>query len=233
MKLGSWSLSGSLGIVNALSDSDLDFVALDFEHGQNRLEDLPTATGLLRKSGKLVIARFANPGLKELQTAHDCGVDYLQVAGIRTLSDCQALFEIQSQVGWSPWVQRAYSPQLPNTNLIFQIEFAESFSEFMTSPGPFSGRDYFLGRYDLSKSMGYELGSAKDHENVRSFHARCLELGYRPWTVATGKLDLENLIRIGFEYVSLSSDFSLINQGLKSINEWAGRKGGYKSGSRD
>lgn len=232
MKLGSWSLTGSLRAIEIFADSSLDYVVLDFEHGQNRIDQLSTATSLLRKSGKIVVARFVSPGLREMQASFDSCVDYVQVAGVRKLSDCSFHLELQSEVGWSPWVQRASGNHPPGTKLIFQIEFKDAFNEFMATKTALPEGGYFLGRYDLARSMGYELGGRQDAENVQAFYSRCVDLGVTPWIVSTGESDLEALIRLGYEHISLGSDSNMLTQGIRSMVKELDRIMGGDDGSR-
>lgn len=222
-----------LSSVEILADSDLDFVVLDFEHGHHSLEELSVAVALLKTSEKLVVARMAGPGLVEFQRCHDSGVDFIQVAGVRNLLDCHNAAALNNQVGWSPWVRKSRLLSSSSPTLIYQIEFAQAFREFADPRNELPEGDFFLGRYDLSRSMNIELESAEDYRNLETFLHRCKSVRSNPWVVSTGQDDAKKLLEMGFEFISQGSDVSFVSQGLAKLVSERDKLERVGYGSRD
>ncbi len=164
------------------------------------------------------MARIPNPSSEWVQTSYDAGTDVLQVAGIRSQKDISEIgrltqFPPQGILGFSPWTPRGYSPAiLSNKNPKISIQFEE-----ISILRKFLGDEIelfehldsiFIGRYDLSISMGVP-GMIEDPELMAYLEKainKAIELGLSIGTVGKSGTDLKVLTKMGLDFVSVGSD---------------------------
>ena len=217
-KVGVWSLIDSFHVLQTLLNSDVDFIIFDFEHGYWRREQLATAVNLCRSEGKYSVARIPSPQINWVQLAYDANCDVLQVAGIKSQSGINEIARVTKippvgDLGYSPWTPRGYSKkdglsEFPKISI--QIEEISFLKRFINDELEFFPAldSIFVGRYDLSVSMGIagEIEKVELMEFLILAVAKAKEIGVSIGTVSTSKADFEKLWKIGADFVSMGSD---------------------------
>ncbi len=217
-KVGVWSLIDSFHVLQAMLDAGINFVVFDFEHGYWRKDQLATAVVMCRERGIYSVARIPNASSEWVQASYDAGTDILQVAGIRSQKDISEVsrltqFPPHGILGFSPWTPRGYSPEiLTNKNPKISIQFEEIsiLRKFLNDEIElFEHLDsIFIGRYDLSVSMGFP-GVIEDSELMTYLEKatkKAFELGLSIGTVGKSGTDLNLLAKMGLNFISVGSD---------------------------
>jgi 2-keto-3-deoxy-L-rhamnonate aldolase RhmA len=217
-KLGVWSLIDSFHALQILLHSEIDFIVFDFEHGYWRREQLATAVSLCKNAGKNAVVRIPNPSQEWIQLAYDSCSDIIQIAGVRSQSDIDGIATlVQSpplgSLGFSPWTPQGYmSKTNPNSfpQISIQIEDVLLLKSFIDGNLKFySGvSSVFVGRYDLSVSMGIP-GEIDNKEILKMIGLACSKksaLNVSIGTVSNSISDFQALKDLGIDFVSLGSD---------------------------
>jgi 4-hydroxy-2-oxoheptanedioate aldolase len=217
-KIGVWSLIDSFHALQILLDSEIDFIVFDFEHGYWRREQLAIAVSLCKNAGKNAVVRIPNPSQEWVQLAHDACSDIIQIAGVRSQSDIDKIatliqFPPLGSLGFSPWTPQGYKSNKNSRTvplISIQIEDVMLLKSFIDgSLKLFSGlSSVFVGRYDLSVSMGFP-GDIGNKEIMRLIGLACLnklEQKVSLGTVSNSFSDLQVLKDFGVDFVSLGSD---------------------------
>lgn len=228
-KIGSWSLYGSALIALDAANSGLDFLCLDFEHGNFSWESAEISTQLLQSSGKEAVLRIGDTSQLAIQKAFDIGVDYIQVSGIQSASDLESLshkclLAPEGTRGFSPWTRNSISKTNVATELVPQVENIKLLSSLLDGHVNLAKvNNIFLGRYDLSASCNLkgQLEAESQLILAQTFAEFCRTSGIHPWTVAHNADDAARMFDYGFEYVSYSSDRLAIASNFDKIGKVA------------
>lgn len=233
-KVGVWSLIDSFHVLQAMLDTGIHFVVFDFEHGYWRKTQLATAIVMCRERGVYSVARIPNPSSEWVQASYDAGADVLQVAGIRSQNDILEIarltqFPPQGILGFSPWTPRGFSPAiLSNKNPKISIQFEEIsiLRKFLSDEIElFEHLDsIFIGRYDLSVSMGVP-GMIEDLELMAYLERaikKAFELGLSIGTVGKSGADLKAITQMGVDFVSVGSDIQRLRDQNPTRGELSG-----------
>ena len=217
-KVGAWSLIDSFHVLQAMLDTGLNFVVFDFEHGYWRKDQLATAVIMCRERGIYSVARIPKASSEWVQASYDAGTDILQVAGIRSQKDISEVarltqFPPHGILGFSPWTPRGYSPAIftnKNPKISIQFEEISILRKFFNDEIElFEQLDsIFIGRYDLSVSMGVP-GVIEDSELMAYLEKatkKAFELGLSIGTVGKSGADLKVLTKMGLNFISVGSD---------------------------
>lgn len=218
IKIGVWSLIDSFHALQILIDSEIDFIVFDFEHGYWRREQLATAVSLCKNAGKNAVVRIPNPSQEWIQLAYDSCSDIIQIAGVRSQSDIDKIATLVQHpplgsLGFSPWTSQGYKSKINSKSfphISIQIEDILLLKSFIEgSLVLYSGlSSVFVGRYDLSVSMGIP-GEIDNKEIMRLIGLACskkLELKVSLGTVSNSISDFQALKDMGVDFVSLGSD---------------------------
>lgn len=209
--IGSWSLISNLRVLKEMCGSGLDYIILDLEHGQHSCEGVQDFVSHAKGSNVLITLRTADLTDPCLQKLIDSDAEAIQLAGIRDLQVLDDLEKRLGYLGFSPWVSRKDSADLPK--LAFQVEFEDVWKQFLKlNSVPTTFFASFLGRYDMSKSLGHALQSAEDYEVCRLFVETCRRLGIEAWLIAIDADDFRILSGLGATRISLGSDVSRLRQ---------------------
>ena len=209
--IGSWSLISNLRVLKEMCESGLDYIILDLEHGQHSCEGVQDFVSHAKSFKVHITLRTAELTEPCLQKLIDSDAEAIQLAGIKDLQVLDDLERRLGSLGFSPWVSRKDSADLPK--LAFQVEFGDVWQQFLnldSVPTAFSAS--FLGRYDMSKSLGHELKSPDDFEVCRLFVETCRRLEIEAWLIAIDAEDYRHLGDLGATRISLGSDVSRLRQ---------------------
>lgn len=217
-KYGVWSLLNSYNVLRVLLDGDIDFVIFDLEHGYWRRDQLATAVDLCQKNGKYAVVRIPNATQEWVQLAYDANVDVLQIAGIRSQTDIDDLIVVTNyppigNLGFSPWTPQGYGHNLSvdrSPKISIQIEDIALLNKLIDGSLRFPPKivSIFIGRYDLSVSMGIpgQIENVEIMDLIKSAQGIALDLGLVLGTVSNTGLDAQKLQKIGTGFISLGSD---------------------------
>lgn len=222
---GIWSLIASPGVVDVLIGRNEDFIVFDLEHGDWSLDSVGSQVMACRRGRKVSVLRLPSPIPHAVQKACDLFPDVVQISGLRSAEDFTLLLTAFEPVpagtrGYSPWSQGSLllgheSAQSPS--LVPQIE-SEGFLrtlekldlEALTAVG-----GLFVGRYDLSQSLGKrgEITSSEVLDVLSRTLELCEKAGLSSWTVSPSVEDAEYMFSLGFSHVSISSDRQILRAG--------------------
>lgn len=222
--LGVWSLINSIDVVMSLIRSAPDFIVFDLEHGNWDYSNLTAACDLCAKSNVLAIIRVAGPCLDAIQPAYDCRPYAIQVSGLNTVEDFKQLSRSTAHhpsgdLGFSPWTSAGFAfgstGVIEKPRVIPQIESRQSLEVFMTLDIKYI-KDYFgvfLGRYDLSLDLE-QIGKIDSERIIVILKQLVLFTQKTQLTLATvsnSSDDVNNLLSLGVDWISLGSDRSRIS----------------------
>ena len=223
-KRGVWSLINSFHALLALLESDLDFIVFDMEHGHWRFDQIAIAVSLCRQKNVKSILRIPNMKQEYFQLAQDSAVDFVQIAGVSSSRDLSLIQErIQhfpnGHLGFSPWTSGGRNASLGAefTPLIsIQIENVDFLNEFINGVAmiPTQVSSIFIGRYDLSVSMGIsgDVAHAQILELLKSASRRAKDSTIHIGTVSPTESDFKLVSELGMNFVSVGSDIQkLVN----------------------
>jgi 2-keto-3-deoxy-L-rhamnonate aldolase RhmA len=217
-KLGVWSLIDSFHVLVILLEGDIDFVVIDMEHGYWSREQLAIAVNLCQKVQKYAVVRIPNPNQEWIQLAFDSLADVVQIAGVRSQADINKVYELtnyppKGTLGTSPWTPQSYfgkknlktAPKisLQIENVVFLEEFIRGELTF-----PDNINSIFIGRYDLSVSMGIsgDIDNIEILKLMALARSKATDLGLLFGTVSNSLLDLQKLQDLPLDFISLNSD---------------------------
>ena len=222
---GVWSLIGSLDVFHTLCLRAPDFIVVDWEHGSWDTSDTDIAVRLAASMGIATVVRCSGPDTYQIQRAVDTGADAIQVAG---LHDAESLDQLVASFapppsgrrGFSPWTFRSLAgdqtyPEHPL--LIAQAESAVVADLLLRSTSQRwpAIRGVFVGRYDLSVSLGCpaSIDDPRVLDVLRSFTADWRESARWIGTVAVDGADAKRMAALGSQMTSVSSDRMLLSRG--------------------
>lgn len=224
MRTGIWSLISSFEVLNALSSMELDYIMIDFEHGQHEFSHIEQIIRIIQSHGKKAVCRIVTPSARELQRVYDGGADGIQFAGARDLQALRAQMDCSKNIGFSPWVSRARRHPVAEPTEIFQIEFPSIFDSILKEDNFDEGQNFFLGRYDLARSLGIQIASREELAVCIEFAAWCRDNNHGCWTVSIDKKEAQDLFQMGFSHVSTGSDTHALEIGLNNLTQETGGK---------
>lgn len=224
---GIWSMIKSSAVVDILLRRAEDFIVFDLEHGDWSLENVGGSVLACRRSGKVSVLRIPAPIPHVVQKAWDLFPDVIQVSGLKAAGDFRLLgtsFEPfpAGYRGYSPWSQASLlsgGDSSGGPTLVPQVEsvgFLEVLEGLATADlYPIGG--LFVGRYDLSQSVGRrgEISCPEVMGALVRTVELCSKANLSSWTVAPNAEDAEAMFSLGFDNVSISSDRKILSGDLK------------------
>lgn len=220
--IGSWILSPDGENLRILAESKLEFAIVDYEHGSGSLPVAAQAISFLQSRGKKVAVRIGEVRKLSIQQAADSSPDYIQVAGIDSMSDLNRCLELLPGLGYSPWTRSGLGNR-PPPRVILQVENRELLN-WVTSSGekPSLVTDLFLGRYDFAREAGHlSLDVDEHYEAVEEFSLGCERNGIAAWTVCHSRKDYQEITTRGnFAGVSYGSDALFYSDALQQLERW-------------
>lgn len=222
-KLGVWSLINSNEALAVLLANDIDFVIFDQEHGHWRSDQIAVANQICKGMDKYSVLRIARPTQELVQLAQDSGCDFIQIAGVRSQADVDDLLALTKYpplgtLGHSPWTTNGRSMKnltgfSPGITLQFeQLDILESFIKGDLNI-PQEIKSIFIGRYDLSVSMGCpgEIDNSELMKIIKKVKDRAQAAGIRIGSVSNSVKDALLLEDMGLDFISLGSDVSRLS----------------------
>ncbi|NTW89280.1 MAG: siderophore biosynthesis protein SbnG, partial [Desulfobulbaceae bacterium] len=89
--LGTWSMSASPIVVNAIAEADLDFVIIDMEHGPMSFETMGNMVMAAECAGSQAIIRVADASEQTILRALETGCQAIMVPHVSTAQEAASV----------------------------------------------------------------------------------------------------------------------------------------------
>lgn len=167
--LGTWNTLGAVLATDALAQSGLDFVIVDFEHGPLELNKIASYSAHAQVHGCAAIVRLPKPEAWMVQQALDQGADGLIVPHIHDFESAEAfvkstIFSPEGTRGFTPFSRAgsytgkkaAQYAEASNRNILRAviIESLEGFENLEKITTIEKLDVIYFGAYDLSAAFG-------------------------------------------------------------------------------
>lgn len=230
--IGTFLSIGSPAVTELAAECGFDWVLIDLEHGCESEAALPNQLRALRGSNTLAIVRVSAPHADLISRVLDWGADGIMVPHVNTVAEAEhcvdaAYYPPRGHRGVSRTVRAyGYGMRLPGDTppkpiILAQIETAEGVAN-ADQIATVDGIDaLFIGPADLS----YDL---KARNTARSYD-ECVEVIVKAAAdhrKGCGILvrhadDKEKLKALGFTWLAMDSDLSLVREGFRRNLETA------------
>ena len=233
--IGLWAQTASPAIVEAATTQDLDWILLDFEHGNGSAHDALTLVqagrGVMgRDGGPTLVARIPEAEPVAIKKLLDLGVEGILAPQIQTAAEAA---EIVAACHYPPAGARGIGParataygsdgqdyfkRIHHQVLVgVQIETKQAVEE-VEQIAAIDGLDYLLiGPADLSAAYGHFLNPR--HEDVEEVVAHVLRVAEAAGKAAgyycNSGADAKERIDQGFRMVNVASDMGAFLGGLR------------------
>lgn len=225
--IGIWSMLNSTNAVEALGDSGYDWILLDGEHTPLELADAVDQLRALTPSKSIPIVRLPDNDPILLKRFLDAGATTIMLPYVQNAEEARAAV---TAMHYPPLGERGVAlmhrasrytrtkdylkTASDSVSLIVQLETPAAL-ENLEAIASVKGVDaVFIGPSDLSATMG--LLGEPDHPKVQQLIGETLErarkIGIPIGVLAVNPAAAERYISMGFAFVSVASDFSLLIQ---------------------
>lgn len=218
---GTWIQIPSIEIVDIFTDTILDWVCFDLEHGVISDDFLRVAIPLVNAKGKLAAVRVLHSDRMTIRRYLDLGVDIIILPNVTSPSEC---FDLIKHLHYPPNGVRGIGFSRSNKYgeinsealskqpfLIAQIENVLGLENLpkLIDTNIFSG--FMLGPYDLSGSLGVcgDFGNAKYKRALEQFTTICKskDVLVGQHVVNLAQITAEDFNTFDFLAVGLDTDF--------------------------
>ena len=224
--IGTFLSIGSPAVAELAAECGLDWVLIDLEHGCESEAALPNQLRALRGSQTLAIVRVSAPHPDLISRVLDWGADGIMVPHVNTVPEAQhcvdaAYYPPKGHRGVSRTV-RAYgygmrlpAGEMPKPIILAQIETADAVAN-ADQIAAVEGIDaLFIGPADLSFDL-------KAQNSPRSYDdcLNCIAQAAKDHGKGCGILvrhgdDQAKLLSMGFTWLAMDSDLSLVREGFR------------------
>jgi len=231
-RLGTWISSGSPVITELAALAGFDWVLFDLEHGNGTEADLPNQLRALRGTSARGIVRVGAPRQETIARYLDWGAHGIMVPHVHSAVAAEeivraAYYPPRGDRGFSRSVRaydygmNAVTPETSRPLLIAQIETGESV-QAAKEIACVDGIDVlFIGPADLQLDLQVHPqsapGSFEDCLGVVTAAARTA--GKAAGILLRDLSELQKHLALGFEYIAVDSDLSLLRKGFHQINQ--------------
>lgn len=234
--LGTWSVIPSPYVAEILSCSGLDFIILDREHGSISFETIQTSILACENYQVSPFIRVSSLNATEIQKALDCGAHGIHIPNIETSSQLDeiaeyALYPPQGSRGFSPFTRACrYSAmnskeQLNTANaqilITVHLEGKKPFEHLDTLLSHPAVDIFFVGLYDLSKSLG--IPGNITHPDIlhllEHIAKKVQEVGKTLGTIVSSQRERALFLNMGIRYITYSSDCDMLLQSFSSLKQ--------------
>lgn len=227
VQLGTWMMTGSDTVAEAMATVGFDFLVLDQEHVAVDTLDAIRIDRAIRSVNPAItpLYRLAGNETVLIKRALDGGAMSLMIPFINTVDEARKAIE---SAYYPPYGKRGFAAMHRasgwGTNpdfvqqgrdelcLILQMETPEAVSNIEAIAQLEGVTGFFIGPGDLSAAMGYPGNPS--HPEVQAMIKKavdtCVRLG-KPCGIVGGNPDLANKYQgMGFRFVALASDMSFL-----------------------
>jgi 4-hydroxy-2-oxoheptanedioate aldolase len=239
---GTWSMTGSATVVEAIGGAGLDFVILDMEHGSMSFETVEHMVRAAEVTGCQPIIRVSDSSEQTILRALETGSRGIMVPHVSTLEQAE---RIVSACRYTPEGSRGLSPYTRNhgfthENLVTSlkrnneetfvgvlVEGTEGIENLERIAGV-KGLDLvYTGIYDLSQSVG--LPGELNHPRVLQMQKQCVaavkKKGVAAGSFAKDEAYIRILLKNKFQFIAYSADSYMLKKAYAEAAQKAGLHG--------
>ena len=225
-RIGTFLSLGSAAVTELAAEVGYDWVLIDLEHGCESESSLPNQLRALRGSQTLAIVRVSAPHPDLISRLLDWGADGIMVPHVNTVEEAlhcvdAAYYPPKGHRGVSRTV-RAYgyglrlpSGQMPKPIILAQIETAQAVANAEKIAAVEGVDALFIGPADLS----YDLNARNSpllYDDCVSAIAKAAKAHDKGCGILVRHADdKEKLKALGFTWLAMDSDLSLVREGFK------------------
>lgn len=224
--IGTFISIGSPAVTELAAECGFDWVLIDLEHGCESEAALPNQLRALRGSQTLAIVRVSAPHPDLIARVLDWGADGIMVPHVNTVAEAKhcvdaAYYPPKGHRGVSRTVRAyGYGMRLPGDNppkpiILAQIEAAEGVlnaAQIAAVPGIDA---LFIGPADLSFDLKARQSTRSYDDCVSSIVQAAKDQSKGCGILVRHADDKEKLKALGFTWIAMDSDLSLVREGFK------------------
>jgi 2-dehydro-3-deoxyglucarate aldolase/4-hydroxy-2-oxoheptanedioate aldolase len=232
LTLGSFLASGSDVIADAMATAGFDWLLVDLEHGAGDDATLFGQISAVRSNGLPTLVRVGSAEALRIGRVLDLGADGVMVPRVETSTMARA---VVTATRYPPKGQRGAAvstraagygglsisalPDVPSPFVIVQVETPDGVQQ-ADAIAQVEGVDcLFVGPADLSVSLG--VPGEMRHPRMNAAVTRVLEASRAHARIAgimAGSVaDARRFVDLGFRFVALSSDLSIIARAARTL----------------
>ena len=235
--LGTWVSTGSPVVAELASQYPLDWILLDFEHGNTSEASLPEILRGISHRTAAIIVRIPELLSSAISRALDWGADGIMMPHVRTADEA---IQCVQAMRYPPAGHRGYSSSVrsygygatPPTDLaaVNPLFFAqiEDFAGVanIDAIAAVDGVDVlFVGPADLKLALASEVAPEKPtfEEALRQVVAAATKHGKQAGILLRDHAQLSTMRSLGYSCIAVDSDIALLRQGYERLMRDAGR----------
>ena len=230
--LGTFLSIGSPAVAELAAECGFDWVLIDLEHGCESDAALPNQLRALRGSGTIAIVRVSAPHPDLIGRVLDWGAQGIMVPHVNTVAEAEhcvrsAYYPPQGHRGVSRTVRAyGYGMRLPGDSppkpiILAQIETAEGVAN-VEQIAAVAGLDaLFIGPADLSFDLKARQSPCSYDECVDAIVKAAKNHDKGCGILVRHADDKEKLKALGFSWLAMDSDLSLVREGFRKNLETA------------
>jgi 2-keto-3-deoxy-L-rhamnonate aldolase RhmA len=224
-KLGLFLSLGSATAAEVAGVCGLDWVLIDLEHGCEGEKALPDQLRALRGTGTMPIVRSGGEDHAQMARALDWGARGVMVPHV---NDADKALRCARAISYPPAGSRGVSRTVPacafglrstgespRPLLLAQIETAEAVGRAAEIAAVDGVDVLFVGPADLSYDLEARRSPLGYTECLEKVAAAAREAGKQCGILLRGGAGLEEVRRLGYTWLAMDSDLSLIRDGIR------------------
>jgi 2-dehydro-3-deoxyglucarate aldolase/4-hydroxy-2-oxoheptanedioate aldolase len=230
--LGTFLSIGSPAVAELAAECGFDWVLIDLEHGCESEAALPNQLRALRGSGTIAIVRVSAPHPDLIGRVLDWGAQGIMVPHVNTVAEAEhcvrsAYYPPQGHRGVSRTVRAyGYGMRLPGDSppkpiILAQIETAEGVANVEQIAAVQGIDTLFIGPADLSFDLKARQYPRSYDECVNLIVKAAKNHGKGCGILVRHADDKEKLKALGFSWLAMDSDLSLVREGFRRNLETA------------
>jgi 2-dehydro-3-deoxyglucarate aldolase/4-hydroxy-2-oxoheptanedioate aldolase len=231
-QIGTFLSIGSPAVTELAAECGFDWVLIDLEHGCESEAALPNQLRALRGSQTLAIVRVSAPHADLIGRVLDWGADGIMVPHVNTVAEAQhcvdaASYPPHGHRGVSRTVRAyGYGMRLPGDTppkpiILTQIETAEGVLNAERIAAVAGIDALFIGPADLSYDLKARNAPQSYDDCVQAIVKAAKDQGKGCGILVRHADDKEKLKAMGFTWLAMDSDLSLVREGFKRNLETA------------
>ena len=238
--IGSWIASAHVSVAEVLAGAGFDWIAVDMEHSNIVLSDLPALFAAMERLGTQPLVRLPENDPSMARRVMDTGAAGVIVPMVNSRKDAERVVEAVKYppagrrgvgIARAHGYGRSFKEHVKKSNdrvlVVAQIEHIDAVRNI---EGIFSvpGIDaYLIGPYDMSGSLG--IPGELNHPSVEAAKEKVLKAAKGKKIVPgihlvhPNEAELERALKLGYRFIALSSDILLLADASDSVFQMARR----------
>lgn len=224
--IGTFLSIGSPAVTELAAECGFDWVLIDLEHGCESEAALPNQLRALRGSNMLAIVRVSAPHADLISRVLDWGAHGIMVPHVNTVEEARhcvdaAYYPPRGHRGLSRTVRtygygmRLPEGEMPKPIILAQIETASAVDQAGEIAAVEGIDALFIGPADLSFDLKAQKAARSYDECVDVIVKAARDHGKGCGILVRHADDKEKLKALGFTWIAMDSDLSLVREGFK------------------